>query len=142
MTTSRIYRSPRTTLLITRPTHALRKRRVRNFLGLVVVLAVIGVPAAVFGSTGPAYNVSEVSVLALSSSAINVDFNVTNVGNASGRPTCRITMTGPRKVKSTRTVHLLRVKPGDVDVALNWIVQIRNHAANKITARDVAISCS
>jgi hypothetical protein len=120
-----------------------KHHRVRTFLlFLIVLIVVIVVLAAVFASStgSPSYKVSEVSVLALSSSAIDLDFNVTNDGGATGGPASSISIARPGNVNSRRTVLLSEVKPTDVDIALNYKVAIRDQFANKTKTPDVAIS--
>ena len=94
---------------------------------------------AVFG--GPSYTVSDVGVLAPSSSAIEVGFKLANNGVSSGRPKCVITVSVPGGSKSTRSLVLPTLKVGHTLIVRHIELAVAEQHAHQITKQDVAISC-
>jgi hypothetical protein len=111
---------------------------------LAVVLGATAalVAACESGNGALSYKVSTVRTVAVSSSALSVSFNATNKGHEVGAPACTIIVTGPGDVKNIERSLLSPVEAGNVDITVNWRVAVRDHAAKKISPKDVAVSCS
>jgi hypothetical protein len=126
----------------TQPIPKPRKRHhlIRNLLlGIVALIVIVVVLLAVF--SGPRYTVSDISVLALNSSAIDVGFKLANNGVSSGRPKCAISVSVPGGINSTRSFVLPTLKVGHTYIVRHIDLAVAEQRAHQITKQDVAISC-
>lgn len=129
---------------------ALRSAAVLGVIALIVwaiASAVSGAKPAPAISTPStlgvaSYHVAGLSSLVLDPSHLSLDFTVTNIGHAAGTPGCVITATSTAGVSSVGSVLLSRVDIGDVDIAANVKVTIRDEGASAVPLKGIEVSCS